>query len=147
MCEVEEQQAVRVEAQPQKRRAVIRVESEEPQDDALERRRCGPGQEEVEETGFVPSAVSEPVCALHLCDKKCSEQGFKYFQLMQALQQRKANSTGRTATVASKDIGRLSTKAPNRSRWYKPQFNAEYPEAVIREGAEELTLRAEEVVT
>ena len=45
MCAVEEQHAVRFEAQPQKRRAVIRVESDETQDYALERRRCGdPGQ-------------------------------------------------------------------------------------------------------
>ena len=83
MCGVEEQQAVRFEAQPQKRRAVIRVESEETQDYVMERRKCGyPNQEEVEEIGFVPSAVSEPAWALHLCDKKCSNPGFKYFQLV-----------------------------------------------------------------
>ena len=82
MYEVEEQQAVRVEAQPQKRRAVIRVESDETQDHVMERRRCGyPRKEEVEEIGFVPSAVSEPLWALHLCDNECCEQGFKYFQL------------------------------------------------------------------
>ena len=28
----------------------------------------------------MPSAVSEPLWALHVCDNKCSEQGFKYFQ-------------------------------------------------------------------
>ena len=38
-------------------------------------------QEEVEEIGFVPSAVSEPLWALHVCDNECREQGFKYFQL------------------------------------------------------------------
>ena len=82
MCDVEEQQAVRVEAQPQKRRAVIRVESEETQDYVMERRSCGYlGQEEVEEIGFVPSAESEPLWALRLCDNECSEQGFKHFQL------------------------------------------------------------------
>ena len=58
MWGVEEQQAVRVEAWPQKRRAVIRLESEETQDYVMERRSCGyPSQEEVEEIGFVPSAV------------------------------------------------------------------------------------------
>ena len=36
MYEVEEQQSVRVEAQPQKMRAVIRVESDETKDYALE---------------------------------------------------------------------------------------------------------------
>ena len=57
MCEVGEQQTVRVEAQPKRRRAVIRVESEETQDCVLERRSCGDiGQEEVEDVGFVPSA-------------------------------------------------------------------------------------------
>ena len=73
MCEVEEQQAVSVEAQPQKRRAVIRVELKETQGYASERRRCGdPGQEEVEETGFLPSAVSEPPWALHMCGNAVS---------------------------------------------------------------------------
>ena len=82
MCEVEEQQAARVEAQAQKRSDVIRVESEEMQDRVMERRSCGyPGQEEVEEIGFVPSAVSGPLWVLHLCDNECSEQGFKYIQL------------------------------------------------------------------
>ena len=65
MCEVEEQQMVRVEERSQKRRAVIRVESEETQYYAMERRRCGyRSQEEVEESGFVPSAVSSVGLAL-----------------------------------------------------------------------------------
>ena len=38
-------------------------------------------QEEVEVMGFVPSAENEPLCALHLCDNGCMEQGFKYFQI------------------------------------------------------------------
>ena len=41
MCEMGEQQTVRVQAQSQKRRALIRVESEETQGYAMERRRCG----------------------------------------------------------------------------------------------------------
>ena len=74
-CEVEEQQARIVEAQPQKRRAVIRVESEKTHDYVMERRSCGyPSQEEVEEIGFVPSAVSKPLWALHLSDNECREQ-------------------------------------------------------------------------
>ena len=44
-----------------------------------------PSQEEVEEIGFVQSALSEPLWALLLCDNKCSEQGFKYFQLVAAV--------------------------------------------------------------
>ena len=41
MCEVEEQQAARVEVQRPKRRAAIRVETEETQDYVFERRRYG----------------------------------------------------------------------------------------------------------
>ena len=49
MCEVEEQQAIRVEAQPQRSRAVISVELEATQDYVTERRCCGyASQEEVE---------------------------------------------------------------------------------------------------
>ena len=39
------------------------------------------GQEEIEELSFVPSSVSEPQWALHMCDNKCVEEGFKFFQL------------------------------------------------------------------
>ena len=35
------------------------------------------GQKQVEEVGFVPSAVSEPLWALLLCDNKCSETGLQ----------------------------------------------------------------------
>ena len=41
----------------------------------------GSCQEEIEEIGFVPSAVSEPLWALHLCDNQCREQGFKFHQI------------------------------------------------------------------
>ena len=30
---------------------------------------------------FVPSAVSDPRWALHMCDKKCRETGFKFYEL------------------------------------------------------------------
>ena len=66
-----EQHVVRVEAPPLKRGVVIRVESAETQDHV-------PGQqgfedlsqEETEELDFVPSAVSEPQRALHMCENK-----------------------------------------------------------------------------
>ena len=32
--------------------------------------------------GFLPSAVSEPQCALYTCDNKCREESFKFFQLV-----------------------------------------------------------------
>ena len=38
-------------------------------------------RKKAEELGFVTSAVGEPLAALHICDNKCSEQGFKFFQL------------------------------------------------------------------
>ena len=39
------------------------------------------GQEEIEALSFVPSAVSEPQWALQMCDNKCREEGFEFFQL------------------------------------------------------------------
>ena len=76
MCEVEEQQAARVEVQDPKSRAVIRVESEKTQDCVLERLSCGDiSQEEVEDIGFVPSALISPRGAVHSCHSQCSEQG------------------------------------------------------------------------
>ena len=37
-------------------------------------------EEEMEELSFVSSAVNEPRWALHKCDNKCREKGFKFFQ-------------------------------------------------------------------
>ena len=55
----------------QKRKAVIRVESEEAQDDVRERFTCGDfSQEEVNEIGCVPSASSEPRGAIHWRDNQ-----------------------------------------------------------------------------
>ena len=36
----------------------------------------------LEELGFVPSAVSEPRWALHICDKKCRATSFKFFGIV-----------------------------------------------------------------
>ena len=35
----------------------------------------------MEELSFIPSAVSEPRWALHVCDIECREEGFKFYQL------------------------------------------------------------------
>ena len=35
----------------------------------------------MEELSFIPSAVGEPRSALHMCDNKCREEGFKFYQL------------------------------------------------------------------
>ena len=83
MCEFGgEQLAARVKAPSQKIRAVIRAEPAETQDyvsglQALEEL----GPEEIEELRFVPSALSEAQWASHMCDNKCREEGFKFFQL------------------------------------------------------------------
>ena len=37
--------------------------------------------EEMEELSCIPSAVSEPRWALHMCDSKSSKEGFKFYQL------------------------------------------------------------------
>ena len=65
-----EQSPARVDAPPQKRREVVRVESAETQDYVSE----PPGleesdDEEIEELSFIPSAVSEPRWALPMCDQ------------------------------------------------------------------------------
>ena len=65
-------------APPQKRIAVLRVESAETQDCVsapqwIEEE----NEEEVEELSFVPSAVSEPRWALHMCDNKCWRRGLQ----------------------------------------------------------------------
>ena len=81
MCEVEEQQAARVEVQGPKRR-VIRVESEETQDHVSERLAHEElSQEEAEEIGFVSSALSESQGATHWCDNRCSEKAPRYMQI------------------------------------------------------------------
>ena len=69
-----EQSPARVKAPPQKRRAVIRVESAETQDYASE-------TQEMEEFSFFPSAVNEPRWAVHMCDNKCNKEGNKFYQL------------------------------------------------------------------
>ena len=69
-------------APPQKRIAVIRVESVETQDQVSEPQ--GP-KGIMEELRFIPSAVSEPRLALHMCDNKCNKEGFKFYQFAAAL--------------------------------------------------------------
>ena len=41
----------------------------------------GIDDEEMEELSFIPSALSEPRWALHMCDNECNEEGFKFYQL------------------------------------------------------------------
>ena len=61
---------------------MIRVESEETQNCVLELRGRGDvSPEEVEETRFVPSTLSEPRGAAHWCDCPYSEHGFKSHQI------------------------------------------------------------------
>ena len=79
MCEVEEQQAARIEVQGTKRR-VTRAESEETQDVRGRLAHEDFSQEETDETGFVPSVLSEPRGAIHGCDNRCSEKALKFLQ-------------------------------------------------------------------
>ena len=37
-------------------------------------------EEEMKELSFIPSAVSEPRWALHMCDDKFREEGFGFYQ-------------------------------------------------------------------
>ena len=78
LCEVEglphdtekEQRPLQAKPPPQKRRAVIRVESAEKQDCASAPQWI---EEEMEALSFIPSAVRQPRSALHMCDIKCGE--------------------------------------------------------------------------
>ena len=75
-------------APPQKRRAVIRVESAETQDyvsahpltSCMEQKMEAEDEKDMEELSFVPSAVREPRWTLHMCDCQCGEEGFEFFE-------------------------------------------------------------------
>ena len=76
MCEHTEE--IGKEQSPARVQAVIRVQSAEPQDHVSEPQGLEEiDDEEMEELSFIPSAVSEPRCALHMCDNKCSKEGFQ----------------------------------------------------------------------
>ena len=60
------------------KRKVIRVESEEAQD--YMRETLAISQEEAEEMGFVPCALSEPRGPIHWCNSRCSEKAVRYWQ-------------------------------------------------------------------
>ena len=61
------------------KRNVIRVESEKTQDYVCET--LAIGQEEAEETAFVPSAMSEPRGPIYFCDNRCSEKAARYWKI------------------------------------------------------------------
>ena len=72
----EEQRPARIKAPPQKRRAVIRLESAEAQDPVSGQQGLEElDTEEMDKLSFIPSAVSEP-WAQHMCDNKCNQEGF-----------------------------------------------------------------------
>ena len=60
-------------------RKVIRVESEETQDNVREI--LAISQAEAEEMGFVPSALGEPRGPISGCDNRCSEKTIRYWQI------------------------------------------------------------------
>ena len=61
---------------------MIRAESHETQEYVRERRICDDlSQEEADEIGCVPSALSEPRGAIHWCDNRCSETSLRCTQI------------------------------------------------------------------
>ena len=62
-----------------KRKAVIRKDSAETHDYVC----CLDMEVDIdkglEEMGFVPRAVGEPLRVKHMCDKMCNETGFRFF--------------------------------------------------------------------
>ena len=72
-----------------KRRAVVRVESAETQDcvsalplaSYLDQKVEVEDEKNIEELSSVPSAVSEPRWALHMCDNKCGTEGFRFLEM------------------------------------------------------------------
>ena len=60
------------------KRKVIRVESEETQDNVREAKDLN--QEEAEEISFVPSAISVPPKPLFRCDNRCGENPLSFWQ-------------------------------------------------------------------
>ena len=77
-----EKSPARVQAPPQNRRAVIRVESAETHDYVSEPQGLEEiDDEKMEDLSFIQSAVSDPRCVLFMCDNKCSKEGFKFHQI------------------------------------------------------------------
>ena len=87
-------------------------------------------EKEMEELSFKPSAVSKP--RLHLCDNKCREEGFKYYQLVatvteggkdrtinlskQCFNERRLKHGERAVTVSGG--GRWSSRRPSEAKWH-----------------------------
>ena len=78
-----------------KKRRVIRVGSEETQDCVRERlAHAVVSQEDADEIGSVPSALSEPRGAVHWCDNRCSEKALGHTQ---------------TASMVTEEVGEART--------------------------------------
>ena len=50
-------------------------------------------EKNMKEPNFVPGAVSEPRWAVHVCDDKCREKGFKFFEIAAVVSARGAADT------------------------------------------------------
>ena len=53
----------------------------------------------LEELSFVPSAVSEPLWALLVCDNKCRAKGFKFFEVAAVVSQRTRSTFAGVVTM------------------------------------------------
>ena len=81
MCEVEDQQAVRIEGDPQKRRAVIRVESEETKVTPWSSVVVGILAKKMLRRSALCQVRKVSLCGLCTCATTNAVKGFKHFQL------------------------------------------------------------------
>ena len=106
---------------PQKRRAAIRVESVETRDcvSALNADEHGAehqaDENDVEELRFVPSAVSEPRWALHMCDDKCGKEGFTFFTAAAVVSEE--GGAADTLNLCSKGVTTKGDWSKAKKRW------------------------------
>ena len=90
-------------------RKVIRVESEETQDSVRETLEIS--QEEADELGFVPSAVSEPRGASERCDSRCSEKATRYGQISSMVMKKKVVKPAQSICASCATMQNLCSRA------------------------------------
>ena len=81
MYEVDEQQTARVEVQAQKEELYVQSQKKRKTMSVKGLLNEDFSQEETDEIGFVPSALSEPRGAIHWCDNRCIEKALRYMQI------------------------------------------------------------------
>ena len=97
-----------VKTPPQTRRAVKRAESAEaqhyvsalPLTSHMDQMTKAEDEKNMEDLSFVPSAVSEPRWALHMCDNRCREKDFKFIQIAPVVTEGRRRSTHNQLVLA-----------------------------------------------